>query len=105
MMTSSVFKNQGAPLRPKLPRMDQPSLLSRAKEPTMRRFVAVSILLLACSFVTVHAWQAGTPAWEKQRICDNNKEAPHPTFVPSPDEATARRGALAYAPGAPPAPA
>lgn len=66
----------------------------------MRRFVAAVILLLACS--SVRAQDA--PDWENPRVFGINKEPAHATFVPYADEASARRGALAYAPGAAPAP-
>ncbi|MBV9929314.1 MAG: DUF4981 domain-containing protein [Acidobacteria bacterium] len=71
----------------------------------MRRVVAASLLLLACSFVPTRARQSSPPEWEDPRVFAVNREPMHATFVPYPDEATARRGALAYAPGAPPAPA
>jgi beta-galactosidase len=70
----------------------------------MRRFVAAIILLLACSSVPSQARQADTPDWENPRVFNVNKEPAHATFVPYADEATARRGVLAFAPGAAPAP-
>lgn len=70
----------------------------------MRRFVAAFILLLACSSVPSHARQAESPDWENPRVFNINKEPAHATFVPYPDEATARRGVMAFAPGAAPAP-
>jgi beta-galactosidase len=70
----------------------------------MRRLVAAVILLLTCSFVPSHARQTDPPDWENPRVFGINREPMHATFVPYADEATARRGALAYAPGAPPAP-
>jgi opacity protein-like surface antigen len=69
----------------------------------MRRFFAAAVLLLACSSAA-HARQSDTPEWENPRVFGVNKEPAHATFVPYPDEATARRGVMAYAPGAPPAP-
>ncbi|HEX8117477.1 MAG TPA: glycoside hydrolase family 2 TIM barrel-domain containing protein, partial [Pyrinomonadaceae bacterium] len=70
----------------------------------MRRFVAAAVLLLTCSFVPTQARQADAPDWENPRVFAVNREPMHATFVPYPDESSARRGALAYAPGAPPAP-
>jgi beta-galactosidase len=70
----------------------------------MRRFVAAVILLLACATVPSHARQADPPDWENPRVFGIGREPMHATFVPYPDEATARRGALMYAPGAAPAP-
>src|ERR1044071_2146084 len=70
----------------------------------MRRFFAVVILLLV-PLTVAHARQADPPDWENPRVFGINKEPAHATFVPYADEATARRGALAYAPGAPAAPA
>lgn len=70
----------------------------------MRRFVAATILLLACLCVPSSARQSDPPAWENPRVFGIDKEPAHATFVPYVDEATARRGVMAYAPGAPPAP-
>ncbi len=66
----------------------------------MRRFVAAIILLLACSSVQAQ----DVPDWENPRVFGINREPMHATFVPYPDEATARRGALMYEPRAAPAP-
>lgn len=71
----------------------------------MRRLVAAALLLLACASVQTQARQAAPPDWENPRVFGVNKEPAHATFVPYADEAAARRGAMAYAPGAPPAPA
>ncbi|MFL6332542.1 MAG: glycoside hydrolase family 2 TIM barrel-domain containing protein [Pyrinomonadaceae bacterium] len=71
----------------------------------MRRFVAAVILLLSCSSVQIQARQAALPDWENPRVFAIGREPMHATFAPYPDEAAARRGALAYTPGAPPAPA
>ncbi|HWS89537.1 MAG TPA: glycoside hydrolase family 2 TIM barrel-domain containing protein [Pyrinomonadaceae bacterium] len=70
----------------------------------MRRFFAAAVLLLT-PLTSAHARQAETPEWENPRVFAINKEPARATFVPYADEATARRGALAYAPGAPAAPA
>src|SRR5919205_1161422 len=70
----------------------------------MRRFFVASLLLIACSFVPSKAQQPGAPEWENPRVFAVNREPAHATFVPYPDEASARRGALRYAPGAPAAP-
>lgn len=70
----------------------------------MRRFAAAVILLL-CSVAASQARQADVPEWENPRVFGVNKEPARATFIPYADEATARRGVLAYAPGAPPAPA
>ncbi len=70
----------------------------------MRKFVGPFILLLACSFVPTRARQADAPEWENPRVFSVNEEPAHATFVPYPDETSARRGVLAFAPGAPPAP-
>jgi beta-galactosidase len=69
----------------------------------MRKLCAAVILLFACSSVPSQARQADTPDWENPRVFDINKEPAHATFAPYPDEASARRGAMAFAPGAPPA--
>src|SRR5215204_4069744 len=66
----------------------------------MRRFFAAVILLLACSSVQSQE----LPDWENPRVFNINKEPAHATFVPYADEASARRGVMAYAPGAAPAP-
>ena len=68
----------------------------------MRRFVAAAILLLACAPAPTQARQADTPDWENPRVFNVNKEPAHATFAPYPDEASARRGVMAYAPGAAP---
>ncbi len=70
----------------------------------MRRFFFAVILLLACSSLPSPARQADIPDWENPRVFNINKEPAHATFVPYPDEATARRGVMAFAPGAAPAP-
>ncbi|HEX8150493.1 MAG TPA: glycoside hydrolase family 2 TIM barrel-domain containing protein [Pyrinomonadaceae bacterium] len=70
----------------------------------MRRFVAAAILLLACPPAPPQARQAEPPDWENPRVFSVNKEPAHATFVPYADEAAARRGALAFAPGAAHAP-
>jgi beta-galactosidase len=67
----------------------------------MRSLAAAALLLLACQAVRP---QAGVPEWENPRVFGVNREPAHATFVPYADEASARRGALAYAPGAAPAP-
>ncbi|MFL6256531.1 MAG: glycoside hydrolase family 2 TIM barrel-domain containing protein [Pyrinomonadaceae bacterium] len=69
----------------------------------MRRFVAAAILLIACASVPSRARQADPPDWENPRVFGIGREPMHATFVPYPDEATARRGALMYALGAAPA--
>ncbi|HEX8291164.1 MAG TPA: glycoside hydrolase family 2 TIM barrel-domain containing protein [Pyrinomonadaceae bacterium] len=69
----------------------------------MRRFAAAAILLLACAHAPTRARQADPPDWENPRVFGVNREPAHATFVPYPDEAAARRGATAYAPGAAPA--
>lgn len=64
----------------------------------------LSLLLTASHFApTARARQerAGPPEWEDPRVFGVNREPAHATLVPYPDEAAARRGALAYAPGAP----
>lgn len=66
----------------------------------MRRFFAVVTLLLACASVQ----SQDLPDWENPRVFNINKEPAHATFVPYTDEASARRGVLAFAPGAAPAP-
>ncbi|HEX8336927.1 MAG TPA: glycoside hydrolase family 2 TIM barrel-domain containing protein, partial [Pyrinomonadaceae bacterium] len=48
--------------------------------------------------------QVDPPDWENPRVFGINKEPARATFVPYPDEAAARRGVMAYAPGAAPAP-
>lgn len=63
----------------------------------MRSLVAAVLLLLASQVVRP---QADLPDWENPRVFDINKEPAHATLVPYADEAAARRGALAYAPGA-----
>jgi beta-galactosidase len=70
----------------------------------MRRFVAAVILTLTCSLVPSQARQADPPDWENPRVFGIGREPMHATFVPYPDEAAARRGALAFTPGAPAAP-
>ncbi|HEX7317262.1 MAG TPA: glycoside hydrolase family 2 TIM barrel-domain containing protein [Pyrinomonadaceae bacterium] len=70
----------------------------------MGRFVAAVILLLACASARTQARQAALPDWEDPRVIGINKEPAHATLVPYADEASARRGAMAYAPGAAPAP-
>ncbi|HEX8187478.1 MAG TPA: glycoside hydrolase family 2 TIM barrel-domain containing protein, partial [Pyrinomonadaceae bacterium] len=70
----------------------------------MRRFVAAAILLLACPPAPSPARQADVPDWENPRVFNVNKEPARSTFVPYADEAAARRGAPAFAPGAAPAP-
>ena len=70
----------------------------------MRRFVAAVILLFTCSSVPSQARQADPPDWENPRVFNINKEPAHATLVPYTDEATARRGALMFTPGAAPAP-
>lgn len=69
----------------------------------MRRFFA-AVILLHISLNAAHARQSGPPDWEDPRVFNINKEPAHATFVPYPDEASARRGVLAFAPGAAPAP-
>src|SRR5215207_5355902 len=69
-------------------------------ERPMRRFFAAVILLFACASVQSQE----LPDWENPRVFDLNKEPAHATFVPYADEASARRGVLAFAPGAAPAP-
>src|SRR5215210_906451 len=69
----------------------------------MRRFFAAAILLLI-PLTVARARQADPPDWENPRVFGINKEPAHATFVPYADESSARRGALAYAPGAAPAP-
>lgn len=66
----------------------------------MRKFFAAAVLLLACASVQAQ----DVPDWENPRVFNLNKEPAHATFVPYADEASARRGVLAYAPGAAPAP-
>lgn len=66
----------------------------------MRRFFAAVVLLFAC--VSVQAQDV--PDWENPRVFNINKEPAHATFVPYADEASARRGVMAFAPGAAPAP-
>ncbi|MCA1614301.1 MAG: DUF4981 domain-containing protein [Acidobacteria bacterium] len=76
----------------------------------MRRFHAVLILqlLLAASIVCPaqdeSRARAGLPEWEDPRVFGVGREPAHSTFVPYPDEAAARQGALAFAPGAARAP-
>lgn len=66
----------------------------------MRRFfAAVAVLLLACASVQ----SQDLPDWENPRVFNINKEPAHATFVPYADEASARRGVMAFAPGAAPA--
>ena len=66
----------------------------------MRRFFAAAVLLLACAAVQAQ----DLPDWENPRVFNLNKEPAHATFVPYADEASARRGVMAFAPGAAPAP-
>lgn len=69
------------------------------------RVVAILILLVSSSAGLSPQSQDGqqsTPDWENPRVFEINKEPAHATFVPYPDEASARRGALAFAPGAVP---
>lgn len=70
----------------------------------MRRFFFAVTLLLACASVLAQARQSDPPDWENPRVFNINKEPAHATFVPYPDEPSARRGVLAFAPGAAPAP-
>jgi beta-galactosidase len=73
----------------------------------MRRFhAALTLTLLLAGRAVCPAQdesQARTdpPEWEDPRVFAVNREPAHATFVPYPDEAAARRGALAFAPGAP----
>lgn len=64
----------------------------------MRKLLAVILLLLASPLALA---QRGTPEWEDPRVFSVNEEPAHATFVPYPDERSARRGALAFTPGAP----
>jgi len=72
----------------------------------MRRVCAALILQLLLAAPAAHLAQgesgarAALPEWEDPRVFGVNKEPPHATLVPYADEASARRGALAYAPGA-----
>jgi beta-galactosidase len=68
----------------------------------MRSFFAAVILLHLS--LTSHAQHADPPDWENPGVFGINKEPPHATLIPYPDEASARRGALMYAPGMAPAP-
>ncbi|HEV3471175.1 MAG TPA: glycoside hydrolase family 2 TIM barrel-domain containing protein [Pyrinomonadaceae bacterium] len=73
----------------------------------MRRLCAVLILQLLLAAQPARPAQeeargrAGPPEWEDPRVFGVNREPPHATLVPYPDEPAARRGALAFAPGAP----
>src|SRR5688500_12370909 len=69
----------------------------------MRRLFALLIFLLSSSAgLSPHGQngQQSTHDWENPRVFDINKEPARATFVPYPDEQSARRGALAFAPGA-----
>lgn len=66
---------------------------------SIRRFSA-AVILLHFTLLSAHARQADPPDWENPRVFGINKEPAHATFVPYPDEASARHGALMYAPGA-----
>src|SRR5687768_7665803 len=59
-------------------------------------------LLVSVLSLPLSAQQPGRALeeWEDPRVLGLNKEPAHATFVPYPDEFTARRGALAFAPGA-----
>ncbi len=61
-------------------------------------FLAVSLSALIL-FSTSSAQQT-LPEWEDPRVFAVNREPAHATFVPYADEASARRGALAFVPGA-----
>ena len=69
----------------------------------MRKLFAVLIFLLSSSAALSPHGQYGqqsTPDWENPRVFGINKEPAHATFVPYPDEPSARHGAVAFAPGA-----
>lgn len=74
----------------------------------MRRLCAALVLTLLLA--SQHAPRAQDdsrrrrPEWEDPRVNAINREPAHATLVPYADEASARRGALAYAPNAPRAP-
>ncbi|HEY9285413.1 MAG TPA: glycoside hydrolase family 2 TIM barrel-domain containing protein, partial [Pyrinomonadaceae bacterium] len=75
----------------------------------MRRLSAALILQLLLAAPAAPGAQdesraAAAPEWEDPRVFAVNREPAHSTFVPYPDESAARRGALAFAPGAPRAP-
>jgi beta-galactosidase len=64
--------------------------------------VAAGLLILIFALVALsRQGREGEPhEWENPRVFGINKEPAHATFVPYADEAAARRGVLAYAPGA-----
>src|ERR1044072_7820658 len=64
--------------------------------------VAAGLLILIFALVALSPQgRGGEPhEWENPRVFGINKEPAHATFVPYADEAAARRGVLAYAPGA-----
>lgn len=72
----------------------------------MRRFYAVFILQLLLAGWGARAAQdeprgrTNLAEWEDPRVFGAGREPAHSTFVPYPDEAAARRGALAFAPNA-----
>ncbi|HJU54834.1 MAG TPA: glycoside hydrolase family 2 TIM barrel-domain containing protein [Pyrinomonadaceae bacterium] len=61
-------------------------------------FLAVN--LSALILFSSSSAQQTLPEWEDPRVFAVNREPAHATFVPYPDEAAARRGALAFTPGA-----
>ncbi|HKQ51044.1 MAG TPA: glycoside hydrolase family 2 TIM barrel-domain containing protein, partial [Pyrinomonadaceae bacterium] len=60
--------------------------------------LAIAFFLFSPSYA-----QQTLKEWEDPRVFAVNREPAHATLVPYPDEAAARRGALAFAPNAPPA--
>lgn len=68
----------------------------------MKRILAALIFLLSSSVGLSPRGQDGQPSipdWENPRVFSINKEPAHATFVPYPDELSARLSALAFAPG------
>lgn len=69
----------------------------------MIRFSAIMILVFS-SFdpFSLYSREGDQPLpdWENPRVFNINKEPAHATFVPYPDQLSARRGAVAFAPGA-----
>ena len=67
------------------------------------RKLAATLILLSVTVTLAVCSRGRAPEWEDPRVFGAGKEPPHATFTPYPDEALARRGALAFAPGSAPA--